>query len=71
MYRILASPVNGNIVTIRAACVESLIEAKAFAMAVLTDKLSLPVTSLHKIENGFYSAYFGKVLVGFCEIESL
>lgn len=71
MYRILASSVDDNNVTIRAACVETLIEAKAFAMAILTDKLSLPVTRLHKIENGFYGAYFGGVLVGFCEIESL
>jgi len=71
MYRILANPVDDDInVTIRAACVDTLIEAKAFALAVLSDKVSSPVTSLRKIEDGFYGAYFGEVLVGFCTIES-
>jgi hypothetical protein len=72
MYRILANPVDDDTnVTIRAACVDTLIEAEAFAMAVLVDKVCSPVTSLHKIEDGFYGAYFGEVLVGFCKIESL
>ena len=72
MYRILASSVDDDTnVTIRAACVDTLVEAKAFSMAVLSDKVSLPVTSLRKIEDGFYYAYFGDVLVGFCKIESI
>lgn len=72
MYRILANPVDDdNNVTIRAACVDTLIEAEAFAMAVLVDKVCSPVTSLRKIEDGFYGAYCGEVLVGLCKIESL
>ncbi len=72
MYRIMANPVDDDTnVTVRAACVETLVEAEAFALAVLSDKVSLPLTSLRKIEDGFYGAYFGEVLVGFCQIESL
>ncbi len=72
MYRIMANPVDDDTnVTVRAACVDTLVEAEAFAMAVLSDKVSSPVTSLRKIEDGFYRAYFGEVLVGFCRIESL
>lgn len=71
MYKIMANPVEDDTnVTIRAACVDTLIEAKAFALAVLSDKVSSPVTSLRKIEDGFYGAYFGEILVGFCKIES-
>lgn len=72
VYRIMANPVDDDTnVTVRAACVETLIEAEAFALAVLSDKVSLPLTGLRKIEDGFYGAYFGEVLVGFCKIESL
>ncbi|GAI66488.1 unnamed protein product [marine sediment metagenome] len=77
MYRIIANSFDDDTdVTVRAACVETLIEAEAFALAVLSEKLSLPLTSLRIIEwdeweNGFYGAYFGEVLVGFCKIESL
>jgi len=72
VYRIMANPVDDDTnVTVRAACVDTLIEAEAFALAVLSDRLSLPLTSLRKIEDGFYGAYFGELLVGFCEIESL
>lgn len=72
MYRIMANPIDDDTnVTVRAACVETLIEAEAFALAVLSDKLSLPVTSLREIEDGFYGAYFGDVLIGFCQIESV
>jgi len=72
VYRIMANPIDDDTdVTVRAACVETLIEAEAFALAVLSDKVSLPLTNLRKIEDGFYGAYFGEVLVGFCKIESL